>query len=93
MSTFFVTNGTPGMAGRGPWIPLKPKSGLNGAPTLCCPYIGNSVITTRQLSHPAPAANAGCPIQAVFWLEWDHGPRPDVVDPVLLISSLRQNSR
>src|ERR1700733_8747194 len=31
------------------------------------------VATTRQLSHPlpVPAAKAGCPIQAVFWLEWD----------------------
>src|SRR5580698_8153969 len=32
------------------------------------------VVTTRQLSHPlpVPAAKAGCPIQAVFWLEWDN---------------------
>jgi hypothetical protein len=32
------------------------------------------VATTRQLSHPlpVPAAKAGCPIQAVFWLEWDN---------------------
>jgi hypothetical protein len=31
------------------------------------------VATTRQLSHPlpVPAAKGGCPIQAVFWLEWD----------------------
>jgi hypothetical protein len=31
------------------------------------------VVTTRQLSHPlpAPAAKVGCPIRAVFWLEWD----------------------
>src|SRR3984885_12193513 len=31
------------------------------------------VVTTRQLSHPlpVPAAKAGCPIQAVLWLEWD----------------------
>ena len=30
-------------------------------------------LTTRLLSHPlpVPAAKAGCPIQAVFWLEWD----------------------
>jgi hypothetical protein len=28
---------------------------------------------TRQLSHPppVPAAEARCPIQDVFWLEWD----------------------
>jgi hypothetical protein len=31
------------------------------------------VVMIRQLSHPLPvsAARAGCPIQAVLWLEWD----------------------
>jgi hypothetical protein len=31
------------------------------------------VVRTRQFSHPlpVPAAKAGCPIQAAFWLEWD----------------------
>jgi hypothetical protein len=55
-------------------IPLKPKYSLNGAPTFCCRYIGKfEVVRKRQLSHPlpVPAAKAGCPIQAVFWLEWD----------------------
>ena len=33
----------------------------------------SNVREARQLSHPlpVPAARAGCPIQAVFWLEWD----------------------
>jgi hypothetical protein len=39
------------------------------------------VVTTAALNPlPVPAANAGCPIQAAFWLEWDRGTRPREVD-------------
>jgi hypothetical protein len=32
------------------------------------------VVTTRSFHTPlpVPTAKAGCPIQAVFWLEWDN---------------------
>jgi hypothetical protein len=55
-------------------IPLKPKNGLNGAPSPLLPVHSKfEESTTRQLSHPlpVPVAKGGCPIQAVFWLEWD----------------------
>src|SRR5580698_10264314 len=55
------------VAGRALWYPTQAKNGLNGAPNLCCRYIGTAAL------HPLPAlaAKAGCPIQAVLWLEWD----------------------
>jgi hypothetical protein len=52
---------------------LRRKSGQWGTQRLL-PVIGNSrKFRRRQLSNPlpVPAANAGCPIQAVLWLEWD----------------------
>jgi hypothetical protein len=52
---------------------LYRKSGQWGTHPLLPVHRKFEVITTRQLSHPlpVPAAKAGCPIQAVFWLEWD----------------------
>jgi hypothetical protein len=32
-------------------IPLKPKNGLNGAPSLCCSYIGNSRLSGHGSFH------------------------------------------
>jgi hypothetical protein len=52
---------------------LRRKSGQWGTQPRYS-YIGKfEVVRTRQLSHPLPvrATKGGCPIQAVFWLEWD----------------------
>jgi hypothetical protein len=61
---------------------LHRKSGPWGTHLLLLVHRKFEVVTTRQLSHPlpVPAAKAGCPIQAVFWLEWDHSTRPVEVD-------------
>src|SRR5271163_965593 len=56
------------------WYPTQAKIRLEwGTQLLLLVHRKFEVVPTRQLSHPlpVPAAKAGCPIQAVFWLEWD----------------------
>src|SRR5580698_458795 len=57
--------------------PFKPFSGLSGItrPLLLVQKLGvKAAVSWLPRTSYVPATKAGCPIQAVFWLEWDNTP-------------------
>src|ERR1700690_68160 len=51
------------------------RGDLAGCPTFAPAYVGRKRRAKRTTVFATPAKNAGCPIQAVLWLEWDNGCR------------------
>src|ERR1700690_4019958 len=51
------------------------RGDLAGCPTFAPAYVGRKRRAKRTTVFTTPATNAGCPIQAVLWLEWDNGSR------------------
>jgi hypothetical protein len=61
-------------AGRVPWYPTQAKKRLEWGtqPLLLVQGVGvKAAVSWLPRIFYVPATKGGCPIQAVFWLEWD----------------------